>query len=196
MGSTRRAFVAQIGLSSLYFGLGAGFSKDFLLKTNSSLPRSTPAAQGVDAGRIINFIEAINQSKHEFHSFMLLRHGQVIAEGWWAPYAPELRHTMYSMSKSFASTAVGLAVMEGKLKVSDPVVQFFPESLPANISPELQQLTIKDLLTMSVGHEIDTSQAMRKEEDWVKAFLAFPFKYKPGTQFLYNSGRPRSTSNG
>ncbi|WP_421799758.1 serine hydrolase domain-containing protein [Haliscomenobacter sp.] len=188
MGSTRREFVAQIGLSSLYFGLGVGFSKDLLLKTNSSLPRSTPAAQGVDAARIINFIEAINQSKHEFHSFMLLRHGQVIAEAWWAPYAPELRHTMYSMSKSFASTAVGFAVMEGKLKVSDPVVKFFPESLPANISPELQQLTIKDLLTMSVGHEVDTSQAMRKEEDWVKAFLAFPFKYKPGTQFLYNSG--------
>lgn len=188
MGSTRRAFIAQMGLGSLYFGFGSGLSMDFLPKSAHDLPRSTPAAQGVNAARILAFIDAINQSNHEFHSFMLLRHGQVIAEGWWAPYAPELRHTMYSMSKSFASTAVGFAVMEGKLKVTDPVIQFFPDSLPANISPELRKLSIKDLLTMSVGHETDTSQAMRKEEDWVKTFLAFPFKYQPGTQFLYNSG--------
>lgn len=188
MGSTRRAFIAQMGLGSLYFGFGSGFPMDFLPKSVHHLPRSTPATQGVNATRIINFIDAINQSDHEFHSFMLLRHGQVIAEGWWAPYAPELRHTMYSMSKSFTSTAVGLAVMEGKLKVTDPVVQFFPDSLPANISPELRKLSVKDLLTMSVGHETDTSQAMRREEDWVKTFLAFPFKYQPGTQFLYNSG--------
>lgn len=188
MGSTRRAFITQLGLGSLYFGVGSNFPADFFHKSATALPRSTPAAQGVNAARIINFIDAINESNHEFHSFMLLRHGQVIAEGWWAPYAPELRHTMYSMSKSFASTAVGFAVMEGKLKVTDPVMQFFPESLPTEISPELRKLSIKDLLTMSVGHETDTSQAMRKEEDWVKTFLAFPFKYQPGTQFLYNSG--------
>ncbi|HOY20839.1 MAG TPA: serine hydrolase [Haliscomenobacter sp.] len=188
MSSTRRDFIGQVGLTSLYFGLGASFSKDFFLHSATALPRSTPAAQGVDASRILSFIHAIQQSKHEFHSFILLRHGQVVAEGWWAPYAPDLRHTLYSMSKSFASTAVGFAVMEGKLKVSDPVVKFFPADLPATISPELAKLTVKDLLTMSVGHELDTSQAMRTEENWVKAFLAFPFKHQPGTQFLYNSG--------
>lgn len=188
MSSTRRDFIAQVGLTSLYFGLGSGLPKDFFIPTPFALPRSTPAAQGVDASKIIAFIEAIQQSKHEFHSFMLLRHGQVIAEGWWGPYAPNLRHTMYSMSKSFTSTAVGFAAAEGKLKISDPVIKFFPGDLPPTISPELSKLTIKDLLTMSVGHETDTSQTMRAEEDWVKAFLAFPFKYQPGTQFLYNSG--------
>ena len=61
------------------------------------------------------------------HSFMLVRHGNVVAEGWWSPYAPEIRHSMFSLSKSFTSTAVGLAISEGKLSLDDPVLKFFPE---------------------------------------------------------------------
>jgi CubicO group peptidase (beta-lactamase class C family) len=73
----------------------------------------------------------VEREKFELHSFMMLRHGQVIAEGWWEPYGPELVHTMYSMSKSFTSTAVGFAVAEGKMSVEDKVVSFFPDDLPS-----------------------------------------------------------------
>ncbi len=75
---------------------------------------------------------------------MLLRHGRVIAEGWWSPYAPKFNHTMYSMSKSFTSTAVGFAVTEGKLRVDDRVVSFFPKELPENVSEHLSALRVKD----------------------------------------------------
>jgi CubicO group peptidase (beta-lactamase class C family) len=71
---------------------------------------------------------------------MVLRHGKVIAEGWWDPYKPELKHTMYSVSKSFTATAIGFAVAEKKLKVTDKVISFFPESLPKTISPNLAKL--------------------------------------------------------
>jgi hypothetical protein len=79
-----------------------------------ALPRSSPEAQGVSSEGIIHFIDAIQNSKHELHSFMVLRHGKVIAEGWNSPYRSDLKHTMYSASKSFTATAIGFAVIEKK----------------------------------------------------------------------------------
>src|SRR6187401_1644432 len=94
------------------------------------LPRSTPEVEGVSSKGIIDFIDAISATKHEMHSIMILRHGKVIAEGWWNPYRPDLKHSLYSLSKSFTSTAVGFAVTEKKLSVNDKVISFFPGKLP------------------------------------------------------------------
>ncbi len=80
--------------------------------STTTLPRSIPEKEGVSSQGIIDFLDAAEKSRHEFHSFMFLRHGKVIAEGWWNPYKPELRHTLYSTSKSFTATAVGFAVSE------------------------------------------------------------------------------------
>src|SRR5204863_5156213 len=113
------------------------------------LPRSFPEAEGVSSQGIINFLSAIEKNKLELHSFMFLRHGKIIAEGWWKPYRPDLRHSMYSVSKSFTSTAIGLAIEEKKLSVDDKVVSFFPGELPDTVSANLASLTVKDLLTMS-----------------------------------------------
>lgn len=153
----------------------------------SSLPRSTPKAQQVSSGGILDFIESVEKSNHEVHSMMVLRHGKVIAEGWWDPYKPELKHTMYSVSKSFTATAIGFAVAEKKLKVTDKVISFFPESLPKTISPNLANLEIKDLLTMSVGHDKSFNQEVFTTENWVEAFLNMPIANEPGTKFLYNT---------
>ena len=153
-----------------------------------SFPHSTPEAEGVSAVGIDSFLTAVGKSKHEFHSIMILRHGKVIAEGWWNPYAPDLRHTLYSTSKSFTSTAVGFAVSEKLLSVNDKVTSFFPNSLPDTVKPYLANLTVKDLLTMSVGMDPDpTSVIPFKSDDWVRSFLATPILNKPGSKFLYNS---------
>ena len=152
-----------------------------------TLPRSIPEAEGVSSKGIIDFLDAIAQSKHEMHSIMILRHGKVIAEGWWSPYRPDLKHTLYSLSKSFTSTAVGFAVSEKKLSVNDKVISFFPDKLPANVSDNLSQLTIKDLLSMSAGQAPDPSSAIVPTDDWIKIFFATPIVNKPGSVFLYNS---------
>ena len=99
----------------------------------------------------MRFIEAVEKSKNELHSFIILRHGKVIAEGWWDPYKPSLRQTLYSTSKTFTSTAVGFAVSENKLKLTDKVISFFPNDLPDTISPNLAALTVRDVLIMSDG---------------------------------------------
>ncbi len=153
-----------------------------------SLPRSIPEIEGVSSVNIVSFLKAIEGSQHEFHSFMFLRHGKVIAEGWWDPYKPELKHTLYSASKSFTSTAVGFAVTEKRLKVTDKVISFFPEYLPDNVSSNLADMEVRDLLFMSAGQEPDPTHSITSNDtNWVKAFLALPVINDPGTKFLYNS---------
>lgn len=156
-------------------------------QNKASLPRSTPEEQGISSAAISAFLDSIGKSKHEFQSFMLVRHGKVVAEGWWNPYRPDLKHTLYSLSKSFTATAVGFAKAEGKLALTDKVISFFPDKLPDTVSAYLKQLNIKNLLTMSVGHEPDPTFDVTQKKDWVKSFLALPVKYEPGSRFLYNS---------
>jgi CubicO group peptidase (beta-lactamase class C family) len=151
------------------------------------LPRSTPEKEGVSSQGIIDFVKAADKSNSEFHSFMIVRHGKVIAEGWWNPYSSKLVHTLYSVSKSFTSTAVGFAVSEGKLNVNDKVVSFFPDKLPAVVSPYLAEMKIKDLLTMSSGHDPEPTDTVRNSGDWIKTFLAQPLTHEPGKKFVYNS---------
>jgi CubicO group peptidase (beta-lactamase class C family)/predicted glycoside hydrolase/deacetylase ChbG (UPF0249 family) len=132
------------------------------------------------------FLDTIQKSKSEFHSIMVLRHGKVVAEGWWNPYSANLKHTLYSVSKSFTATAIGFAVTENKLSVDDKVISFFPDDLPQEISPNLQELRIKHLLTMSVGQDKEPNK-IRARENWVREFLEAPIDHVPGSRFLYNS---------
>src|SRR5437660_12472764 len=97
----------------------------------AGLPRSSPEAQGVASSAALKFVDEADKKVENMHSFMLVRHGRVVAEGWWAPYDAKSRHELYSLSKSFTSTAVGLAVADGKLSIDDPVLKFFPDDAPA-----------------------------------------------------------------
>jgi CubicO group peptidase (beta-lactamase class C family) len=151
-----------------------------------ALPRSTPEAQGVDSAVIRAFVEAADSRVNSMHSFMLVRHGHVVAEGWWKPEAAEKPHVMHSLSKSFTSTAIGLAVAEGKLSVDDLVLKFFPDDAPKEPSDRLKQMRVRDLLTMTTGHNEET-RLQASPAPWVQTFLAHPVPHKPGTHFLYNT---------
>ncbi len=191
MTQNRRVFLQQVAYGAAGLGLASFLPSCSTVSSptgSSQLPRSAPEAEGVASAGILAFLEGAERNRHELHSFMLVRHGRVVAGGWWSPYAAPLNHTMYSMSKSFTSTAVGLAVAEGKLRVDDRVVSFFPNDLPDKVDENLAALRVKDLLTMSVGNEKEPTQAMVQEENWVKTFLAAPITHRPGTTFMYNSG--------
>ncbi len=160
-------------------------SFDSLPAPAAQLPRSTPEAQGVSSAAILSFLEAANKEINSLHSFMLLRHGNVVAEGWWSPYNPQSPHMLFSLSKSFTSTAIGLAIAEGKLSVDDPVLKFFPDDAPAEPSANLKAMRVRDLLRMNTGQE--TEPPRPPNQSWKKAFLAHPVRFKPGTHFLYNT---------
>ena len=160
---------------------------------NDGLPRSTPEAEGVDPQVISRFFSDLDKSGLEVHSIMIIRHGKVIAEHWWAPYAPEYTHAMYSCTKTITATAIGFAVQEGLLKVSDKVISFFPDLLPDVISEDLANLTVEHLLSMSVGHKSMSYAGSGLPQ--VKSFLAAEFEYHPGTHFAYNISASHMLSN-
>ncbi len=192
MNLNRRDFLRQLGFGAAGLTLATTLPDTaWSLPTKSvKLPRSLPEAQGVAPGGLLDFLNTIEAKKLNVHSVMVLKHGQVVAEGWWAPYSPQLKHTLYSLSKSFTSSAVGMAVAEKRLTVDDKVVSFFPKDLPATVSENLAAMRVKDLLTMSTGHDKDTTPALREggNTNWIKAFLAQPVDHKPGSFFVYNSG--------
>ena len=169
----------------------------FLISCSSGQedPRTaSPESQGVSSTDILRFLNEIDRLNQEafdgdprdeigFHSIMILRHGKVITEGWWAPYERIQKHRLYSLSKSFTSTAAGLAINEGLFSLSDPVVSFFPDVVPEQISPQLASMTVHHLLSMSTGQESEN----RENEDWAEAFLAIPVEHDPGSVFKYNT---------
>ena len=151
------------------------------------LERVTPESVGIHSEGILKFIDLAESRGLELHSMMLLRHGKVCAEGWWKPYNPASPHMMFSFTKALTSTAIGFACQEGALSLDDRLSELFPDKMPENPSENLLACTVRDLLTMSCGHETEINTFDVNEPDWIKNFLSHEFKYKPGTCFMYNT---------
>jgi CubicO group peptidase (beta-lactamase class C family) len=112
----------------------------------------------------------------------------VVAEGWWAPYTRERPHLLYSLSKSFTSTALGLAVAEGLVGLDDLVVDHFPQLADGVTDPGSRAIRVRHVAAMASGHEDDTwdrAVAVDPREP-VRGFLLLPPERKPGTVFAYN----------
>lgn len=192
----RRTFLKQLGLgaagSLLFPDIAAALSaKDISPAGPFPFPRSTPEQQGITSASVRAFLAAIRASTQEFHSIMIIRHGHVVAEGWWYPFAPEQHQQLYSLSKSFTGTAIGMAVDEKLLKLDDAVISFFPKDQPSSISTNLAALKVRHLLSMSVGQEKDSILTLEHTPEgttWEETFLSLPVVYEPGSRFLYNSG--------
>jgi CubicO group peptidase (beta-lactamase class C family)/predicted glycoside hydrolase/deacetylase ChbG (UPF0249 family) len=153
-----------------------------------ALPRSDFATEKVDGEAIPKYLEAVKKAGQDLHSLMIVRHGKVVAEQWFGDHAADKPHALHSVSKTFTATAVGFAVAEGKLKVTDKVISFFPDKLPSEVNDNLKDLEVRHLLTMSSGHDVEPGNLRSTPDaDWVQGFLAAPFVHKPGAFFVYNS---------
>lgn len=131
-----------------------------------------------------------DQAKHDsmdIHSVMIVRDGNVIYSRWQSEGVDTVPHVLHSVSKTFTATAVGLAIADGKMSLTDKVIEFFPDNLPAEVSDNLKRMTVRDLLTMSCGHDVEPTGQREEGVDWVQTFLAHPVVHEPGTFYLYNS---------
>lgn len=177
----RRHFFSFIVAAMLLFP-----STAMLAQTNE-LPRSTPEEQGVASGKVIEFFDSITSLKTtEIHSVILMRHGRVIAEMYPCPFNAEYGHTMFSCSKAFTAVAVGIAIDENRLRLTDRLATFFPELLPDTIDSRLASITIRDLLTMTSGF-LPTNDVRTQETEWTAKCLANAILATPGTRFAYDS---------
>ncbi len=151
------------------------------------MARSTPETEGVSSAAISTWIDACERELDALHGFVIVRHGKVIAEGWWRPFAADRTHMLYSHSKSFTSTAVGFLVDDGRLDLDESVLEIFPEKAPAAPVGKIDRLRVRDLLTMTTGMPYTDAERKDFGGDWVKLFLANEVKDQPGTKYRYDS---------
>ena len=149
----------------------------------TDLPRSSAESQGVDPAGISAFLDTLEAAPDiEMHSLMVVRHGQLVADGWWSPYRPEQPHLLYSLSKSFTSTAVGLAVDEGLIDLDATVLSYFGE-LDADITdPRSRSMKVRHVAAMASGHLSETLERALANDpvDLVRGFLLIPPDREPG----------------
>lgn len=146
------------------------------------LPRTTPESVGVSSQHVLDFVDDAKKRGIHVHSFMMMRHDKVFAESYYAPYAPDQLQTVYSLSKSFTSVAIGIAQSEGILSLDERIVDIFADELKQEPCEQLAALTLRHCLTMSTGQPEELPDV-----DMIQAFLNMPFGDMPGEKFRYNT---------
>ena len=154
---------------------------------------ATPESQGMDAGLLAQAVEVANQQDLSLHSLLVIRHGVIVNETYFPNYGAETLHELYSVTKSFTATLLGIALDQGKLSaVTQRVLDFFPGQEFLNPDARKQAVRLEDLLTMTSGLDWTegdaTYRAMYMSQDWSKMVLDLPITADPGSKFVYCSG--------
>ena len=161
---------------------------------------STPEQQGMDSAQLVQMLDAVTARKLNIHSLLIVRHGYLVAEVYYDANSPTLKHELYSVTKSFTSALVGLAIQKGFIdSLNHPVLDFFADRQVANLDARKKAMTLEHLLTMSSGLEWPESGSsytttdnpyvrMMRSSDWVQFVLDRPMADQPGATFNYNSG--------
>ena len=170
-----------------YGSISPYYAQSQLKSNNNNFAYSSPEAEGVSSEGVAQYLDAVEMGDNEIHSLVVLRHGKIISEAWWSPYGKDHRHVMFSVSKSFTSIGVGIAISEKKLKLTDKVYTFFPESMPDTLSAFMKEMTVEHLLKMSTGMNADPLYNARTAKNWPLLFLSSPVENKPGSVFKYNN---------
>lgn len=156
-------------------------------KKNKAIPRAEfPEQVGISSKEIGALIRDFDTSGIEVHSMMLIRHGKVAFESYRHPYNSQTPHTMYSVSKSFTSAAMGFAIDEGIVSLDTKVIDIFPEFRPKRYDEKLEKLTVFHLLTMTAGKDVSLISDKTKDR-WIKDFFDSKWAFAPGEGWRYIS---------
>ncbi len=154
------------------------------------IEKATPESQGISSSAILNFLNKVNEQGFEVHSFMLLKNGKNIADCWWKPYGAEYRHQLFSLSKSFTSIAIGLAIEEGYLTTETLIADIFTDEmkeLGEKVDEKIKRMTVKNLLTMGTGMTYENWDWEGEKPNNILGFLSSHVKNEPGSAFFYNT---------
>lgn len=156
-----------------------------ITKTDA-LKHYEPIEAGIPADAILSFLDLLNQYQVNMHSVLIMRHDKLIAEGYYAPYHADTLHRMFSICKTLNALAIGLLEEEGKLKLDDPVINYFPDKITKPLHPWIAEMTIRHLLMMRTCHA-STTYKYGNEKEWVESFFTTAPTHKPGTVFHYDT---------
>jgi CubicO group peptidase (beta-lactamase class C family) len=162
-------------------------------------PVSTAEAEGLDPDKLATLTQLIRTGEccPQIQALLIARHGRLVTEEYFHGWAPDLLHTLQSVTKSFTSALVGIAISRGEFKgLDERVVDFFPGSNELIASDSRKaSLRLRDLLTMRTGvdyheHGVFSPHAMLNLLQWGQDtwYLRRPMLASPGTVFQYDSG--------
>src|SRR5262249_52471453 len=163
---------------------------------------STPEAQGMSSRELAGLVSF--GVDNGMDSLLVTRHGKIVAEAYYAPFVPRLRHRINSATKAVIGSLVGIALKDGLIKSLDqPVLDFLPGRESAKPDPRVKGVTLRHLLDMTSGIDWDEPLSntipaslfeMERSRDWVQFVLDQGMARDPGAAFDYNSGGPHLLS--
>lgn len=148
--------------------------------------KTKPEQLGIPSTTLSNLLERLDSFSIPLHSVLIARHNQIAMEAYYAPYEATSLHRLFSVTKSFTSIAVGLLTDEGKLSLTDPIIDHFPEYVTESVHPYLQMLTIEHMLKMTTCHAT-TTYKNKPTGNWVQSYFTTTPTHKPGTVFRYDT---------
>jgi CubicO group peptidase (beta-lactamase class C family) len=160
---------------------------------------STPEEQGIDSASILSMLQEIQQKDLNIHSVLVIRHGYLVTEVYFPPYTREIKHPVYSVTKSVTSAMTGIAIKNKLIKsVRQNALDFYPEIATETKDRYLKDITVEHLLTMSAGFNTNTLPDFYNKDasfDSAKHILTYDSVLsKPGETFYYDSGLPHLMS--
>lgn len=150
---------------------------------------STPEEQGLDSN-ILSGIFNKAASKPYINSTLVIRNGYIIAEKYYHGFGVNDAYHIMSVTKSFTSALVGIAIREGYINnIDQRILNFFPEYNTQNMDPRKNSITIKHLLTMTGGFDYYENETVGiyESSNWVKSTIELPLRNNPGEKFNYNT---------
>jgi len=204
---------SQFGLSRIFFstllvmaamgvGTAATPARSEPIWPTQQWQTSAPEEQGMDSGTLAKLIELGTRCKLD--SVLIARHGKIVLDAYYAPYAADIPHDIHSATKSVIGTLTAIALKEGLLDSTDHrLLDFFADRSIANVDGRKKAITLQNLLDMTSG--IDWNEPlsaappvswfeMQRSPDWIKFILDRPMASTPGEVFAYNSGNPQLMS--
>ncbi len=155
---------------------------------------STPEEQGFDSSKLAEGLQAFQENHVNIDSLLIIRNGYVVLDAYFYPYDNSIPHKLASVTKSFTTTLIGIAIDQGIIQLDQPMVSFFPDRTIANLDARKKSITVRHLVSMMNGFESGclagdepTLDAMRSNPDWVQAALDREMVHEPGTVFCYDS---------
>ena len=144
--------------------------------------------KGLNAGAVKEFVYNCGTILTAPRALQILKGGETVVKCAFAPYEPDGRMYLYSLSKPFCSVLCGICIDEGLLSLDTKLCELFPDKMPEALTEGLKKITLEDCLTMRCGHGRCVLEEMRWGDDALKEFFAFPMQFEPGTTFVYSTG--------
>jgi CubicO group peptidase (beta-lactamase class C family) len=183
----------RVCLLVLFLSLGLCAADEVPSGPSATWKTADPESQGLDSTVLAEALDYVRTKSIPVHSFLIVRNGVVVLDAYFYPYTGREVHDVASVTKSFTSAAIGIAIQQGYIQSVDQKVLSLLPLTSATADPRRQNLSVRHLLTMTSGFDCDTEggekalAAMRYSADWAVFALALPMRAEPGSHYAYCS---------